>query len=111
MAIKAIETFHTGVSQDMLLKNPEFKELRNKLLKEAASFYAGLEKQLAGQTDPKSRKTLADGYFQLAELMSKFGTPSQSLEVHRKALAIRRELAAVEGADVEARLEVAAACG
>ena len=68
MAVKAIETFHTGVSEDALLKNPEFKELRTKLLKEAAGFYADLEKLLAGQTDAKSRKTLAAGYFQLAEL-------------------------------------------
>ena len=68
LAQKAIALFHTGVSEDMLLKNPEFKELRTKLLKEAASFYTDLEKLLAGQSDAKSRKALAQGYFQLAEL-------------------------------------------
>ena len=51
LAQKAIATFHTGVSEDMLLKNDQFKELRTKLLKEAAGFYADLEKLLAGQTD------------------------------------------------------------
>ena len=61
MAQKAIATFHTGVSEDMLLKNDQFKELRTKLLKEAAGFYADLEKLLAGQTDAKSRKSLAAG--------------------------------------------------
>lgn len=106
MAVKAIETFHTGVSEDALLKNPQFKKLRTNLLKEAAGFYAELEKLLAGQTDAKSRRTLAEGYYQLAELTYKIGDHKESLTVHRKALAIRRELAA-EGADVETRLDVA----
>src|SRR6516165_365186 len=91
LAMKAIALFHTGVSEDMLLKNAEFQELRTKLLKEAAGFYTELEKLLAGQTDAKSRKTLADGYFQLAELTAKIGDQQQALAVHRKALALRRE--------------------
>jgi serine/threonine-protein kinase len=107
MAVKAIETFHSGVSEDMLLKNAEFKALRTKLLKEAARFYAELEKLLAGQTDVKSRKTLAAGYFQLAELTYKIGDQVEALRVYRQALAIRKELAAEPGADVETRLDVA----
>ena len=107
MAMKAIALFHTGVSEDMLLKNPEFEGLRTKLLKEAAGFYADLETLLAGQTDAKSRKTLAEGYFQLGLLTDKIGDKKEALAVHRKALALRRELAAAEGADVETRLDVA----
>jgi serine/threonine-protein kinase len=107
MAVKAIETFHTGVSEDALLKNAQFKELRTRLLKEAAEFYADLEKLLAGQTDAKSRKTLAEGYFQLAELMAKIGDQKQALELHRQALALRRELAAPPTADVETQLNLA----
>jgi serine/threonine protein kinase/tetratricopeptide (TPR) repeat protein len=107
LAQKAIALFHTGVSEDMLLKNDQFKELRTKLLKEAAGFYADLEKLLAGQTDAKSQKTLAEGYFQLAELTDKIGDRKQALAVHRKSLALRRELAAAGRADVETRLDVA----
>jgi serine/threonine-protein kinase len=106
LAQKAIALFHTGVSEDMLLKNAEFQELRTKLLKEAAGFYAELKELLAGQTDAKSRKTLAEGYFQLAELTDKIGDKKEALAAHRKALALRRELAAAERADVEARLDV-----
>jgi serine/threonine-protein kinase len=106
-AQRAIATFHTGVSEDFLLKNPEFTALRTKLLKEAAGFYANLEKLLAGKTDAKSRKLLADGYFQLGDLTAKIGDQKEALAVQRKALAVRRELAAAPGADVEARLEVA----
>jgi tetratricopeptide (TPR) repeat protein len=107
MALKAIALFHTGVSEDMLLKNAEFKELRTKLLKEAARFYADLEKLLAGQTDAKSQKALAAAYFELGELTDKIGDQKEALAVHRKALALRREVAAAEGADVETRLDVA----
>src|SRR5205823_4214730 len=105
-AQKAIATLHTGVSEDFLLKNPEFKELRTKLLKEAASFYSNLEQLLAGKTDAKSRKLLADGYFQLGKLTEKIGDQKEALAVQRKALALRRELAAAAGADTETRLDV-----
>jgi serine/threonine protein kinase len=107
LAQKAIALFHTGVSEDALLKNPQFKELRTRLLNEAAGFYADLQKLLEGQTDAKSRKALAEGYFQLAELTDKIGDPKQALAVHRQALAVRRELAAAPGADVQTRLDVA----
>jgi tetratricopeptide (TPR) repeat protein len=111
MARKAIATFHTGVSEDMLLKNDQFKELRTKLLQEAAGFYADLEKLLAGQTDVRSRKTLAAGYSQLGELTEKIGSQPAALTVHRKALALRRELAAAADADLETRLDVARSLG
>jgi serine/threonine-protein kinase len=111
LAQKAIATFHTGVSEDMLLKNAEFKELRTKLLKEAAGFYDDLKKLLAGQTDVKSRKALAAAYFQLAELTDKTGDKREALAAHRQALALRRELAAAEGADVETRLDVVRSLG
>jgi serine/threonine-protein kinase len=111
LAQKAIATFHTGVSEDMLLKNAEFKELRAKLLKEAAVFYADLEKLLAGQTDAKSRQTLAAAYFQLGELTGNLGDEKEALAVHRRALALRRELTVADGADVAARLDVARSLG
>jgi tetratricopeptide (TPR) repeat protein len=107
LAQRAIALFHTGVSEDALLKNEQFKELRTKLLKAAAAFYADLEKLLAGQTDARSRKALAAAYFHLGELTDKIGTKPEALVLHRKALAARRELAAAEGADVETRLDVA----
>ncbi len=111
LAQKAIATFHTGVTEDALLKNEQFKELRMKLLKEAAGFYADLEKLLAGQTDERSRKTLAAAYFQLGELTTNIGTKPEALAAHRKALALRRDLAAAARADVETRLDVVRSLG
>jgi tetratricopeptide (TPR) repeat protein len=107
LAQKAIAMFHTGVSKDALLKNAQFKELRTQLLTEAAGFYADLEKLLAGQTDDQSRKALAAAYFQLGELTSDIASKPEAWAVHKKSLALRRELAAAEDADVETRLDVA----
>jgi tetratricopeptide (TPR) repeat protein/tRNA A-37 threonylcarbamoyl transferase component Bud32 len=110
LAQRAIATFHTGVSEDALLKNGDLAELRTKLLKEAAGFYADLERQLAGKADPKSRTLLAESYAQLGDLTEKIGDRKQALVVQQQALALRRELAAA-GADAEARLEVAKGLG
>jgi tetratricopeptide (TPR) repeat protein len=107
LAQKAIATFHTGVTEDVLLKTEQFKELRNKLLTEAAGFYSDLEKLLEGQSDVKSRQLLAAGYFQLGALTANIGSKPEALKVHRQALAVRRELASVAGAGVQTRLDVA----
>ena len=106
LARKAIATFHTGVSEDALLKNREFTELRARLLKEAAGFYGDLEKMLAQKTDAKSQRLLAAGYYDLGQLTDKIGDKNEALAVQRRALALRRELAARPDADAEARLDV-----
>jgi tetratricopeptide (TPR) repeat protein len=111
LAYKAIASLHTGVSEDMLLKSDQFKDLRIQLLKQTAEFYGDLEKLLEGQTDAKSRRLLAEGYYQLAELTGKIGSRSESLRLARKALAVRRELAAEPKADVETRLDVVRSLG
>jgi eukaryotic-like serine/threonine-protein kinase len=111
LAQKAIAKLHTGVGEDMLLKSDQFRELRTQLLREAADFYGDLERLLEGQTDAKSRRLLADGYYQLAELTGEIGQQPDALALHRKALAVRRELADAPGADIETRLDVARSLG
>ena len=106
LAVEAIKTFHTGVSEDFLLKQDQFKELRDRLLKSAAEFYGRLGGLLGTETDPASRKVLAAAYLQLGDLTDTIGDKNEALAVHRKALALRRELAAAEGADVETRLDL-----
>ena len=41
LAMEAIKTFHTGVSEDLLLKQKEFTELRTKLCARPRPFTAG----------------------------------------------------------------------
>ena len=42
LAVDAIKTFHTGVSEDFLLKEDKFKDLRHRLLQSASDFYEKL---------------------------------------------------------------------
>ncbi len=111
LARKAIGTFHTGVSEDVLLKNGQFKELRTRLLKEAAAFYGDLQTLLEGQTDARSRKLLAAGYHQLGDLTDKIGESTKALAVLRKALEVRRALAAESPSELDPRLDVARTLG
>ena len=49
LATEAIKTFHTGVSEDFLLKEEKFKDLRQRLLTSAADFYGRLGACWAGR--------------------------------------------------------------
>jgi serine/threonine-protein kinase len=107
LAMEAIKTFHTGVSEDVLLKQEQFQELQKRLLGGAAGFYGKLRKLLEGQADAHSRRALGNAYHELGDLTRKIGSQPEALKVHRQALEVRRELAGEPDADVEARLDVA----
>jgi serine/threonine protein kinase/tetratricopeptide (TPR) repeat protein len=100
LAMEAVGAFHTGVSEDVLLKQDQFKDLRERLLRGAADFYVRLQRLLEGQSDVRSRRALGEAYHQLGELTGKIGSKAQALEVHRRALTFRKLLS--EGGDVEA---------
>ncbi len=99
LAVDAIKTFHTGVSEDFLLKEEKFKDLRNRLLKSASDFYGKLGALLGKETDVASRRALAQSNFELAELTRKVGRTEDALAAHRAVLAAREALAAEPGAD------------
>ena len=73
LATEAIKTFHTGVSEDFLLKEEKFKDLRQRLLTSAADFYGRLGALLGRETDFASRRALYQATFELAELTAKIG--------------------------------------
>ena len=106
LAVEAIKTFHTGVSEDFLLKQDQFKELRDRLLKSAADFYGKLGALLGRETDSASRRALAAANFELAELTGKVGRTEDALAAHRAVLAAREALAAEPGAGDAAEADV-----
>jgi tetratricopeptide (TPR) repeat protein len=106
LAVGAIKTFHTGVSEDFLLKQDQFKELRDRLLKSAADFYRKLGALPGRETDRASRRALAASNFELAELTVRVGRPEEALETHRAVLAAREALASGPAADPAATVEV-----
>jgi serine/threonine-protein kinase len=106
LALEAIKTFHTGVSEDFLLKEETFKELRDRLLSSAAGFYGKLGALLDKESDLASRQALYQANFELADLTAKVGQTEAALAAHRAALAARRDLAAEQAADMGVRIEV-----
>ena len=106
LAMEAIKLFSGDVSEDLLLKQKLFQALRAKLLEGASGFYGKLQGLLDGQPDPQSRSELGRAYAELAELTSRIGKTSDAVALHRKGLAVRRELASQPGADADATLDV-----
>jgi serine/threonine-protein kinase len=106
LAVEAIKTFHTGVSEDFLLKEDQFKELRNRLLKSAADFYGKLSALLGRETSFASRRSLADSNFELAALTGRVGRTEDALVAHRAVLAAREDLAKALEADLGAKADV-----
>jgi tetratricopeptide (TPR) repeat protein len=106
LATSAIKTFHTGVTEDFLLKQDQFKELRDRLLTSASEFYGKLGGLLGTETDPASRQALLKANFELSELTAKVGRAEDALAAHRKVLAARESLAAETGAGDGVRADV-----
>ncbi len=106
LAVEAIKAFHTGVSEDFLLKQDQFKALRDRLLKSATEFYGRLGAMLGKETDQASRRALWQANFEVAELTSKVGKPEDALAAHRQVLAAREALAARAPADPDIRADV-----
>ncbi len=98
LAMEAIKTFHTGLSEDFLLKQDQFKQLRDRLLESAADFYGRLGGLLGKEPDPASRRVLAASNFELAGLTGKIGSQQDAVAAHRFVLAAREALAAEPGA-------------
>ncbi|QEH35161.1 Serine/threonine-protein kinase PrkC [Aquisphaera giovannonii] len=97
LALDAIRSTREAVADDALLKEKRFEALRSRLLGDAGAFYRRLEAQVRGRPDRRSRAALAAALFELGELASEVESKEEALAVHRRALEIRRGLAA--GAD------------
>jgi len=111
LAQEAIRTFHSGVSDDILLKEEQFKALRTKLLKGAREFYRKLEGLLEGHEDRESRMALGQSYYEVGELTRQLDSIEEAGEVHRRAIALFEVLARENPADPEPRRALARSLG
>jgi serine/threonine-protein kinase len=89
LALEAIRRHHTGVSEDLVLRQEQFKDLRDRLLRDVLDFYRKLEGLLSAQTDDDSSRALAHSYEELGGLTGRLGLVPEALEAHRKALNVR----------------------
>ena len=106
LAVDAVKTFHTGVSEDFLLKEEKFKALRDRLLQSAQDFYGELSTMLRKETDVLSRRSLANSNFELAELTRKVGRSEDALTAHRAVLAEREALASAQGSAASLKTDI-----
>ena len=103
LAQEAIRTFHSGVSEDILLKEEQFEALRSKLLRGAREFYRKLEGLLQGQEDRNSRLDLGRAYYEVGELSRELESIVEAGEVHRRAVALFETLSSEDPAHPEPR--------
>jgi eukaryotic-like serine/threonine-protein kinase len=106
LAVEAIKMFHTGVTEDFLLKQEQFKHVRDGLLKSASDFYGKLGALLGNEADLTSRRALWRANYELAELTGKIGALQDALAAHRQVLAARLALAAETPADSKVQTDV-----
>jgi serine/threonine-protein kinase len=106
LALEAIRRYHTGVSEDFLLRQDQFKDLRDRLFRDAVAFYRRLEGLLADQADVRSRRALARAYEEVGELTAQIGSVPGALAAHRQALEVRRALAREAAPDPAPRADV-----
>jgi eukaryotic-like serine/threonine-protein kinase len=107
LAQEAIRTFHSGVSNDILLKEEPFKALRTKLLRGAREFYHKLEALLERQEDRESRMALAKAYFEVGELTRELDSVAESDGVYRRAVALFEALSREDSTDLVPRRALA----
>jgi serine/threonine protein kinase len=105
LAVEAIRTFHTGVSEDFLLREEKFKDLRNRFLDSASEFYGRLGVMLGRQSDLASRRAVAQANFEVAGLTAQVGRKEAALAAHRRVLAEREALARERSSDDQVQVD------
>jgi serine/threonine protein kinase/tetratricopeptide (TPR) repeat protein len=106
LAMEAVGAFHTGVSEDVLLKQKEFEPLRKKLLGGAAEFYRKLQAQLGDAADPRSQAALAKAYAELGRTANAVGSTEQALKDYGRAQELYEALAGADPDDPAPRREL-----
>jgi tetratricopeptide (TPR) repeat protein len=95
LAMEAVEQFHSGVSDEVLLEQPELGDLRDRLLQSPIRFYRQLGQELRdGRGTPESRDRLVDTLTNLARLTARVGSTDDAITAYREAIDAARMLAA-----------------
>jgi len=93
LARQAIERFYTGASEDVLLKEPQLKPLREKLLGSALEFYKKLQASLEAEAVEVPGADLAAAYEQVGRITGEVGSHSAAVDALQRARTIRQQLA------------------
>jgi serine/threonine-protein kinase len=106
LARRAVDRYHTEVSEDVLLNEPGMEPLRRRLLEAAREFYARFVAERA--TDPDVKAELGRALYRLAQITADVDGPAKAIDLHKQALAIFTGLAAATPNDEELTADRAA---
>ena len=92
LAFDAVLRFSQTVSNDSIIREPQFSGLRQELLSQPMRFYESLRQQMPSEISIDSRLRLANANMDLARLQSSFGNVQDAKETSLLALAAWRDL-------------------
>ena len=109
LALDAIGQYHNGVTQDFILGQAEFKELRQQLLSAPGEFYRKLNDTLQQYSQPttEQRVALIDSHMQLASLAGSINDHKAKLGECNVALEQCRDLLELKNDDFNLRMKEA----
>ncbi len=88
-ASRAIGAFYAGITEDVILRRPELKELRDRLLRTARDFY---ETQVAFLTDPRRAQDynaangIVTGLDRIASLLALLGDRDEAIRTRQRII-------------------------
>jgi serine/threonine-protein kinase len=91
LARKAVDRYHTEVSESVLLHEPGLEPLRKKLLEAAREFYEKFVQERGHGTEVQAE--LGRAVFRLAQITGEIGSEQTALDLHKEALQIFAKLA------------------
>ncbi len=89
LALEAISRFHSGVSEELMLKQKGMEPLRDQLLGAAKSFYEKLGRDLKDDPSPSAKADLADAYSELSRITLMIGSRKEASAHLKRALDLR----------------------
>ncbi len=92
LAMEAIDIFTSGVSKDVLLKEPRLDSLRKMLLGSALGYYQRLQARLVADPHGETEE-LAAALERIGDLTRETGSMPDALKAYERALAIHERLA------------------
>jgi tetratricopeptide (TPR) repeat protein/tRNA A-37 threonylcarbamoyl transferase component Bud32 len=105
LARKAVDRYHTEVSEDVLLNEPGMQPLRKKLLEAASEFYAQFVRERG--KEPGLQAELGKAKFRLARITGDIDSEPKAIELHLEAKKIFNGLGT---ADPDQQSELAECC-
>ncbi|HWE36833.1 MAG TPA: protein kinase [Isosphaeraceae bacterium] len=105
LAMQAVRAFHTGASEEVLLRQPELTALRRKLLAAPLGFYRQIKENLErnGDARPEARAELAEASIAIGKLTFEVGSVEEAVGPVEEARALLERLVAEQPSNAHLR--------